>query len=75
MNYSWVEVQSTTLVRAAYCDQPALLRLHFHSGAHYIYADVPPEVFRNLLKAPSKGAFFNRHIRGLYAYARAADEN
>ena len=75
MNHSWVEFQSATLVRAAYDDQLGLLRLQFHSGDHYTYSGVSPEVFRNLLDAPSKGTFFHRHIRDLYAFVKAAGEN
>ena len=36
------------------------------------YSHAPPQVFRDLLAAPSKGAFFNHSIKGYYAYAKAA---
>lgn len=41
-------------------------------GRRYIYSSVPEPVYRALLDAPSRGAFFNRHIRGRYA-CRLAD--
>ena len=75
MNSSWVEFDSTTLARAAYHDQPALLRLQFRSGAYYVYSAVPPQVFQDLLDSPSKGTYFNRYIRNLYAFVKAAGEN
>ena len=75
MNYAWFDFESTTLARAAYTDQLALLHLQFRSGAHYTYSEAPPEVFQNLMDAPSKGTFFNRHIRDRYAFVKAAGEN
>lgn len=75
MTSSWVLVQSTTLLRAAYHHQPPTLRLQFRNGAYYTYSGVPREVFRALLAAPSIGAFFNRHIRGSYAFVKDTEEN
>ena len=75
MNSAWVDFESTTLARAAYSDQLALLRLQFRSGAYYVYSAVPPQVFQDLLDSPSKGTYFNRYIRNLYAFVKAAGEN
>jgi hypothetical protein len=42
------------------------LELEFHSGSVYEYHEVPPETFRDLMAAPSKGRFFASEIRGQY---------
>ena len=42
------------------------LTVEFHTGRIYDHPHVPPEVFKNLLQAESKGAFYNRRIRGKY---------
>jgi hypothetical protein len=65
-------VESTTLSRIAYDDTRNLLRLEFGSGAIYQYFDVPAAVYADLLRATSKGIYFNRMIRGRFAYTRAA---
>ena len=75
MTFSRVVLQSATPLRAAYHHQPPTLRLQFLNGAFHTYSGVPREVFRALLAAPSIGAFFNRHIRGSYAFVKDAEEN
>jgi hypothetical protein len=64
-------VESTTLSTIAYDDARDLLQLEFCSGAIYQYFDVPAAVHADLLYAPCKGIYFNRMIRGRFAYARA----
>jgi hypothetical protein len=65
-------VESTTLSTIAYDDARNLLQLEFCSGAIYQYLDVPAAVYADLLRASSKGTYFNRIIRGRFAYAREA---
>lgn len=50
--------------------QGTTLELEFHSGSVYRYLDVPPEIHRSLLAAPSLGRFFHREIRDHYDYER-----
>lgn len=38
-------------------------------GAVLTYSDVPENVYKAFLKAPSKGEFFNREIRNEYVYS------
>jgi hypothetical protein len=38
------------------------------SGAVYRYRGVSQDVHEDFLQAPSKGAYFNRHIRDSYAW-------
>ena len=50
----------------------ATLDLRFRSGTLYRYFSVPPHVLNGLIAAPSKGAYFNRHIRHRFRYQRLA---
>lgn len=61
-------VQSTLLTSAAYLPQRTLLELEFCDGAIYRFFDVPAECFQQLMDSPSKGVYFNRHIRNHFRY-------
>jgi len=65
-----VLVESTTLGSAGHDAQWAVLELQFRNGAVYQYFPVPPRVFQDLLRARSKGGYFNQHIRGKYPFLR-----
>jgi hypothetical protein len=65
-------VESTTLAVVAYDEARGLLRLEFRSRAVYLYFDVPDKVHEGLLRAPSRGRYFNAEIRGRFHYARVA---
>src|ERR1022692_4223115 len=62
-------VESTSLATVAYDDARKLLQLEFCSRAIYPYFGVPAAVHAALLRAPSKGIYFNRVIRGRFPYA------
>src|ERR1017187_5418136 len=62
-------VESTSLATVAYDDARKLLQLEFCSRAIYQYFGVPAAVHAALLRAPSKGIYFNRVIRGGFPYA------
>ena len=62
-------VESTTLSTVAYDAERELLQLEFRHGTIYQYFSVPADVHEALLSAPSKGSYFNRLIRGRFAYA------
>lgn len=54
-----------------------ILEIEFVSGAVYQYLDVPAAVHKGLMRAESKGRYFNNEIRDVYNYqpverARAA---
>ena len=63
-------VQSTTLASIAYDAPGQRLWLEFRSRAVYCYFGVPPAVYQALIAATSKGAYFNRSIRGHFPYHR-----
>jgi KTSC domain len=39
-------------------------------GRNYVYEGVPPEDYAALMAAPSKGAWFNAHIRDRYRFRK-----
>lgn len=62
-------VHSTTLIAVAYDADRELLQLEFCDGAVYQYLGVSAEVHEALLRAPSKGRYFNHTIRGRFPCA------
>src|ERR1017187_3154055 len=62
-------VESTSLATVDYDDARKLLQLEFCSRAIYQYFGVPAGGHAALLRAPSKGIYFNRVIRGRFPYA------
>jgi hypothetical protein len=65
-----IELNSTSLKGAAYCFQQALLELEFHRGAIYRFGGVPEATYQELLRAESKGWYFNHHIRNRFPYTK-----
>jgi hypothetical protein len=63
-------VASTTLATVAYDDEGGILQLKFRSGAVYRYFGVPPEVHASLVRASSKGRYFNEEIRERFQHIR-----
>jgi hypothetical protein len=60
-----IPVLSSLLASVLYSPQ-ATLEIEFRSGAVYRYFLVPRATFEGLLGAPSKGAYFNRHIKAAF---------
>lgn len=48
------------------------LTINFNDGTSYIYHGVSPLQYANLLRALSKGWYFNKHIRNNYDFTRTA---
>ncbi len=61
-------VESTTIATVAYDEGREVLQLEFCSQAIYQYFGVSTTVHEGLLRAPSKGSYFNRVIRGCFPY-------
>ncbi len=68
-------VESITLATVAYDDAGELLQLEFRSRAIYQYFGVPAAVHEALLRAASKGSYFNRAIRGRFPYRLVSNFN
>jgi KTSC domain-containing protein len=66
-------VESTTLATVAYDEVRELLQLEVRSQAMYQYFGVPAAVYEGLLRAPSKGSYFNEVIRGRFSYCLASN--
>lgn len=59
----------STVIRAhSYDSQNRELTIIFVSGRRYVYAGVPQQIATALGQAPSRGAYFNQHIRDHFAY-------
>jgi hypothetical protein len=66
-------VESSTLATIAYDRTRELLQLEFTSRALYQYFGVPAAVCEGLLRASSKGNYFNQAIRGKFPYRRISN--
>jgi KTSC domain-containing protein len=65
-------VHSSSIASVGYSMETATLEVEFRRGPTYQYFNVPPLPVLWLMAAPSKGAFFNQHIRTCYRYQRVA---
>jgi hypothetical protein len=63
-------VTSSAISSVGYDERSSILEVEFQSGAVYDYLNVPPKVYKALLKAPSKGRFVSRRIRDRYPFIR-----
>ena len=61
---SMIPVNSSAITAIGY--ENGVLAVTFHNTGTYFHPGVPYSVFEGLLHASSKGAFYNRHIRGRY---------
>jgi lysyl-tRNA synthetase, class II len=62
-------VESSVLATVAYDVSHQILQLEFRDRTVYRYFHVPAKVHEGLWQAPSKGHYFNRVIRGHFAFA------
>jgi hypothetical protein len=61
-------IMPSTVIRTHTYDSPTRdLTITFVSGRRYVYAKVPPRVAAAFSRAPSRGAYFNHHIRDRFA--------
>jgi hypothetical protein len=56
-----IPVISSNLESVGY--ENRILEIRFHSGGTYQYFDVPEHLYHGLMNAPSKGAYFDQHIK------------
>jgi hypothetical protein len=63
----------SSLIRSVTYGTDATLTVRFHSGAVYRYFTVPRSILEAFLTAPSKGTYFNRHIRETFPFQRVLD--
>lgn len=60
----------SSLIRSVAYGIDATLTVRLRSGAVYRYFTVPRSILEAFLAAPSKGTYFNRHIRDAFPYQR-----
>jgi len=65
-----IYVESSNLKSVGYDSTRKILEIEFHSGGIYQYSNVSEIVFQALLAADSKGQYFHRNIKDIYAYKR-----
>ena len=66
-NIARLPVESSALSSVGYSKARHILEVEFRKeGLIYRYLDVPENVFRELLEAPSKAGYYNENIRGHY---------
>ena len=64
-------VDSSAIASIGYDQSSHTLEIEFRTGTIYRYDDVPRDVYQGLMTAPSKGQFFDLHVRDAgYQYAR-----
>jgi hypothetical protein len=64
-------VDSSNIRSVGYDSSNRELYVQFLDNSTYIYSEVPPQLHEELLRAPSKGSYLNRAIKGSYAYRLA----
>lgn len=62
--------RSSVIDRAYYDTDTRVLGVVFQNGRCYRYNGVPAGIAAGLGQAPSAGAFFNEHIKGVYEGVR-----
>ena len=61
-------VISESIAAIGYDDDTETLEVEFVTGRVYRYRGVSQDVFEDFRQAPSKGAFFNQHIKNAYPW-------
>lgn len=62
-------VNSSNLVMIGYDESSQTLRIQFNNDT-YDYFDVPVQVYKELMSAPSHGTYHARHIKNVYRFRR-----
>ena len=66
---------STAIRSFDYDPEADRLLVTFVTGRRYVYEDVPAYVVEAFRIAPSKGSYFNKHIRDRYDYSELDPED
>ncbi len=65
-----ITVESSMLYAVGYDSKNRTLEVVFNSGGVYRYHDVPPEEYKELMAAESKGRYIHECIIDVYPYAQ-----
>lgn len=58
-----VPVDSSAIAAIGYDARVRELFVRFHTGRTYVYEEVPPDLYQELMQAASKGICFNTRIK------------
>jgi KTSC domain len=61
-----VRVRSTAIAAIGYEPETQRMKITFQQGHTYDYCRVPSLVFEGLIRAASKGTYYNDHIKDRY---------
>ena len=61
-----IRVNSTAIVAIGYDEQNMQMKITFQQGHTYDFCRVPKNIFEALRRAPSKGTYYNLHIKDRY---------
>ena len=67
-------VSSSNIVSAGYDPVLKILEVEFRQGGVYQYSYVPEKTYIAFMQAPSKGAFLEANIKGIYPYKKIGSE-
>ncbi|MDZ4065168.1 MAG: KTSC domain-containing protein [Coriobacteriia bacterium] len=59
-------VDSSNIAACGYDADQQELHVEFIASGVYVYRGVPSYVFEELMASPSKGSYFNRHIKPVF---------
>jgi KTSC domain-containing protein len=62
----WVD--SSSIDQIGYDEDNRELWIRFKSGETYAHSDVPATTHEEIMRADSKGSYFNREVKPNYAY-------
>ena len=65
-----IAVRSRDIAIVGYEPETSTLEIAFRIGGVYRYSGVPVAIYQELLKAPSQGLYFDRHIKHQYPYQK-----
>ena len=61
-----IRVNSSALIAVGYRSETGQMRIQFQQGRSYDFVGVPLHIYDGLMRATSKGAYYNDHIRDRY---------
>jgi hypothetical protein len=61
-----IPVNSAAMVAVGYDPERRLMKITFAQGHTYDFCDVPRQVFDELMRAASKGTYYNQSIKDRY---------
>jgi hypothetical protein len=61
-----IRVSSSAMSAIGYDPRSRRMKITFTQGHTYDFCGVPQQVFDELLEAPSKGTYYNDHIKDRY---------